>query len=322
MSIKETIKYSGSGATIQFSLGSGIGMFDYQQQIDAINEETKEELVNPIIDHEVRSFSYAFNDVGEMNLIFQFSRNGTNYYNNFIEAWFSSLDISNNTNVMRNSFFIWDFYDSPDDNTQSRIFTNYLTKINGEYDTGTNNNKPYYKMTPLIKCQFYKMQIPKSFLDAQTGTTATGYTRFSFYNAKTGGLTLFFNKDNDGFTVIEKPYFKTELNLTNMTWSFIYDGTNPSPTLPTDATARQYKSTDAYSQKVNDGVENFENEQQEYPDGDVFVDDGTYENSDGTPTIPSTSSSSSSSSSSSGGSTPTTPTIPITRPTIPPTLPR
>ena len=282
MSIKEKILYSGSGATLQFSLGSRVGMFDYQQQIDAINEETKEELVNPIVDHEVRSFSYAYDDVGETNLIFEFTINNTTYNSYYVPyAGFSTDEISSNSTVVRNSFFIWDFYDSPDDNTQSRISTTYLTKIVGEYDD-TNPNRPYYNLRPEIKCQFYKIQIPKSFLDAQTGTTAIGYTRFSFYNAKTGGLTLFYNKDNLGFSVIEQPYFKTELDLADMTWKFIYDGTNPNPNYPVDAVARQYKSTDAYSQKVNDGVQTFENEQQEYPDGDVFVDDGTYENSDGT----------------------------------------
>jgi hypothetical protein len=280
MSIKETIKYSGSGATLQFSLGSGISLFDYQQQIDNITQETKEALVNPIIDNEVRRFSYAYAEVGEMILLFDFTANGSYYSNNFTYAGFSTQDISDNSTVMRNSFFIWDFYNTPDDNTQTRIFTNYLTKINGKYATSSSYySKPYYKMFPDISCQFYNLYIPKSYLDVQTGTTVIGYTRFSFYNAKYGTLALFFNKDNDGYTVIEKPYFKTELNLIDMTWKFIYDGTNPNPSFPPNAIPRQYPFTNPYSQKVNDTVDKFENEQQLYPDGDVFNDDGTYEES-------------------------------------------
>lgn len=280
MSIKETIKYSGSGATLQFSLSSGIGLFDYQQQIDNITEETKEVLINPIIDNEVRRFSYAYAEVGETNLIFYFTPNGTAYHNNFDYAGFNHTEITSNTIALRNSFFILDFYNTPDDNTQSRIFTTYLTKILGNYDTvTTTKNKPYYKMFPNISCQFYNWYIPKSFLDIQTGTTVIGYTRFSFYNAKYGTLALFFNKDNDGYSVIEKPYFKTELDLQNMTWKFIYDGTNTNPSFPPDAIARQYPPTNPYSEKVNNTVDKFENEQQTYPTGDIFVDDGTYEES-------------------------------------------
>ena len=278
MSIKETIKYSGSGATLQFSLGSGINLFDYQQQIDNITEETKEVLVNPIIDHEVRRFSYAYATAGATNLIFQFTPNGTYYTNSFTYAFFTPTEIAENDKKIQNSFFILDFYNSPDDNTQSRIFTTYLTKILGNYDiVTTTKNKPYYKMLPSIACQFYNWYIPKTYLDVQTGTTVTGYTRFSFYNAKKGTLALFYNKDNDGYSAIEKPYFKTELDLQNMTWKFIYDGANTNPSLPPDAIARQYASTNPYSEKVNDTVDKFENLQQDYPAGDIFVDDGTYD---------------------------------------------
>jgi hypothetical protein len=68
-------------------------------------------------------------------------------------------------------------------------------------------------------------------------------------------------------------YFKTKLNLDTMTWMFDYSGIN----YPPNAKAYQLPFSSAYSQRINNGVQSFENKQQVYPTGNTFqITDGTY----------------------------------------------
>jgi len=277
--IKETIKSNGLDTTIKFSLGGNNRLSGYQQEIDNLTEQTKEDLVNPIIDNEVRRFQYDSAFAGSSYLWFYFSYNGSSAYNAFTSsgAGFSVSEINSNSVKILNSFFIMDFYDTFDTNTQSRIFTIYNTQILDGELSGGGQPLPQYKLFEDTKNQFYSWFVPKSFIDAQTGSTVIGYVKFSFYSAKDGRLALFYNQDNGGLTTPEKMYFKTELDLDAMTWKFIYDGTNPTPSFPPDAKAFQIPFTNAYSQRVNDAMNNFDNQQQDYPSGDAFnSEDGTY----------------------------------------------
>jgi len=276
--IKEVIKSNGLDTTIKFSLGANNRISGYQQEIDNLTEETKEDLVNPIIDNEVRRFQYDSALAGSSYLWFFFSANGVTAYNTFLPnaAGFSVDEINSRDDKILNSFFIMDFFDTYDTNTQSKIFTIYNTQVlDGE--TYLTMPTPKYRLFEDTRNQFYNWYVPKSFIDIQTGSTITGYVRFSFYNAKTGVLALFYNQDNGGLTTPEKMYFKAQLDLDKMTWILIYDGTNPSPSFPPDAKAFQIPFTHPYSQRVNDAMDNFDNQQQDYPSGDAFdTEDGTY----------------------------------------------
>ncbi len=276
--IKEKIRLTSTGATITFGLSGKNRISGYQQEIDGITEETKDALVNPIIDNEVRRFHYD-NSVGYMDLSFFFTPDNSNYDDSFDSdgAGFTDDEIETYGDNLRNSFFILDFYDSFDSYTQTKIFTSYLTKVlNGKADTAS----PYYQI-PAYKIfsdtvnQFYNWNIPKTYIDAHTGYTVTAYTKFSFYNSKYGFVSLFYNKDNDALSTPERMYFKTEINLTNRTWKFL------NLVDPQEANAYEVTKNSAYVDRVNDTYENFENEQQNYPAGTVFTDDGTYVDNDG-----------------------------------------
>lgn len=266
MSIKEVIKFNGNDVNLKFSLGQAIDLIDYQQQIDKLTEETKEELINPVIDYEVRRFK---NNAGlfSLKLSFYFLNN-----NNFITAGFTSDEIRSNSDNMRKSFFILDFFDNFDNNTQTKIFTAYLTKIlNGNELSGVKIPK-YSIGAYATPNQFYYLNIPESYLDKQTGSTAIAYIRFSFYNAKTGKLSVFYNKDNQELKTPEKMYFKTTLNLIDKEWEFE----------STDEIAYELSPLNSYVSKVNDTYNNFNNEQQNYPEGTIFdSSDGSYFNESG-----------------------------------------
>jgi len=71
-------------------------------------------------------------------------------------------------------------------------------------------------------------------------------------------------------------YFEVLLDLNKMTWRFDYGG-GSGDLYPPDATAYQIPFNNVYSQRVNEALDNFDNQQQDYPDGNVFdSEDGTY----------------------------------------------
>lgn len=272
--IKEIIKFENQDVNLKINLGVGNNISGYQQEIDELTENTKVELINPIIDNEVRRFQFKSSTNTPTNIQFYF---GTTHVSDFgsTGANFSDFQISNHTLKIRNSFFTMDFYDSFDSYTQRRIFTIYQTQIfNGETTTTGfgNSGEPIPKYKIKRSNQFYSWYVPKTFIDQNiaTGTTAaTGYVKFSFYTARYGKIRLFYNYDNRSLETPEKMYFKVKLNLINMTWEFDANGGNKK--------AYQVPITNMYAKKVNDAVENFDNKQQDYPEGNTFVDDADYE---------------------------------------------
>lgn len=259
--IKERIKFENQDINLKINLGVGNNISGYQQEIDKLTENTKVELTNPIVDNEVRRFQYGGSET--IYLFFYFTANGTTYNNSFgsTGAKFSATQISEHSDKIRNSFYMMDFYDSFDDYTQNRIFTIHQTQIlDGE--TSGSTPIPKYKITN--DNQFYSWYVPKTFIDqniATGATTVTAYVKFSFYMARYGKVRLFYNYTNRSLKTPERMYFKVKLNLVNMTWEFDASGNKK---------AYQVPLSDLYYKKVNDAVENFDNKQQDYPEGNAF----------------------------------------------------
>lgn len=264
--IKQTIKFNNLDANLTISLGSSNGLIGQQQVLDNLVNETKEILINPVVDTETRRFVYR-TDLGNTNLLFYF---GASQLNTFENTNFTSSEMKINNPQILNSFFTLDFYDSFDNNTQTKIFSSYLTKIFGINDTNPSNQyKPFYRLYNDIQNQFYSWNVPQSFIDSQTGSTAIGYVRFSFYNAKTGKFKIFYNNDNESLTTNEKLYFKAILYLESNTFAFI---------LPNPPNVKAYELVNsAYVNRINNGVSNFNDKKQAYPSGNTFqYGDGTY----------------------------------------------
>src|ERR1035437_3463685 len=249
--IKEKIRFDGRNMNFKFSLGSNDNFIGFQQEIDSLMQSTTNDLINPAIDAEERKFKLNPIPTNTITLQFKFSNLSLM---NFIAAGFTQNEIDQNDTNLLNSYFILDFYDTYNINTQTKIFTTYLTKIgkSPKYSIGANNNQLYY------------LYVPISYINSQTGTTVTGYTKFSFFNAKNGITTLFYNKNNENFTTPEKLFFKTELNLINNTWKFI------TPSYPI-IDVKEITNNALYIKKINDTYNNFDNLQQTYPSGNIFA---------------------------------------------------
>lgn len=156
--IKETIKQNNLDVTLKINLGSGINLSGFQQEIDNLTELTKDELINPIIDNEVRRFQYK-SENGAVNLTFYFSNTPQPL---FSHAGFSPSEIIVGSPIITNSFFIMDYYDTYDSYTQTKIFSTYLTQILSGV-----NKQPNYKIYSDTVNQFYSWYVPKWYVDAQ-----------------------------------------------------------------------------------------------------------------------------------------------------------
>ena len=251
--IKEQIKFIGDNMNLKINLSSDDNFLGYQQEIDNLTQVVSVDLINPEIDVEERRYKYA--NATPLTLKFQFyNQTANNYQADFISAGFTGDEILSSSMNMLNSFFILDFYDTYDPNTQVKILRTYITKI------GLSST---YLIGPTYPNQIYCRYIPVDYIKAHTGaTTAIGYTKFSFYNAKDGSISLFYNLSNGSLSTPEKMYFKSQLDFLNKTWRFILTSNT--------ATARELTTSPLYNQRVNDTVDNINNEEQNYPQGSAF----------------------------------------------------
>jgi hypothetical protein len=181
------------------------------------------------------------------------------YQLSFYPAGFSYNDLIYNTEKLQNSFFSANFYDSFDSLTQIKYFTGYLTLL---VDPLSVNKIPEYVISSTDNGrQFNYFYIPNNYINSQTGTTVTGYTQFTFYNANIGLMQLFFNQKISGLTTNEKMFFKTVIDLTNKTFRF----TDTSP-----LKAYQMADDSAYAIKYNQSLNSMSNNQEVYPSGNSF----------------------------------------------------
>jgi len=264
MSIRKERVRVGGDMNFKINLGSNDNFLGYQQEIDNITQNVSAELINPAVDVEERRFKYR--PAGFLtNLRFSFTQDGSTYGISFANAGFTAEEILYNDNTLLNSFFILDYYDTYDINTQNKILTTYLTKL-----TTNAQLNPTYRLSS--SSQIYALYVPESYIKTNLDlgiTGVTGYTKFSFYNAKSGQLILFYNTAY-GSATPEKMFFPVYLDFINRTWNLL-------PSTAYNVTATQLWVSQEYINKTNATFVNFDNEKQNYPDGTAFdFNDGKY----------------------------------------------
>lgn len=260
--IKQQIKFLGDTMNLRFPISSNRTFLGYQQEIDNLTQFVSLDLVNPAVDVEERRVKYR-GDIISIQLQFYFWSGTTGA--TFIKAGFTPYEISGLSDNMLNSFFIVDYYDSPDPNTQRKIFRTYLTKLIGNDAYGNKIYTPTYYIGGSAVNQLNYFYVPKWYLDAQTGTSVTGYLKFTFYNAINGKTSSFYNNANNYDPINKTPefmYFKVNIRLADLTWEF--------NTPPTDIVAVELHGNTAYDKKVDDSIINYDNQAPNYPSGNSF----------------------------------------------------
>ena len=238
---------------IKFNLSSDNNFLGYQQEIDNLTQGVSTDLINPEVDLEERRFKYAFySPAVQFNFYF-----GSIPTNTFEAIGFTASGLTQQQLNVLNSFFIFELYDTYNVSTQVKILTTYITQI---------GLVPQYTIDP--NNQLYYLYVPIPYIKdilAQSGSTgiATGYTKISFYNAKTGKIILFYNPTYALNTTPLYMFFPTRLNMIAKTWEFL-------PASTATFTANEIYQNPAYVTKVNATVNNFNNEAQDYPSGQTF----------------------------------------------------
>lgn len=263
--IKEQIKFLGNTMNLTFPISSNRTFLGYQQEIDNLTQFVSLDLVNPAVDVEERRVKYLGETTNPIKLEFFFWKGIYGANPDFYRAGFSLDDISGYTDCMQNSFFIVDCYDSPNSNTQKKIFRTYLTKLIGNIAYGNGIYTPTYYIGGTAINQLNYFYVPKWYLDAQTANTITAYLKFTFYNAKSGITASFYNNANNVAPINKTPelmYFKINIRLSDLIWRFV--------TPPTNIVAKQLINNVAYDDKVDASVANGDNLAQNYPAGTAF----------------------------------------------------
>lgn len=263
MFIKKEIKTSNIDKNIKFSLDLNNKTIGHQQDINTFINESIENSINPINDNEIRRFKYeptAYGNIFAIKFYFFMNEEYRNYYT---YAGFTESEINNYDDVLRNSFFIFDVYDSYDENIQTKIATTYLTKLI-TYNSGVASVHSSFIISKYDINQFYYLNIPIWYMYSDVTYSRNLYGKFSFYNAKTGKLTLFYNYEREDDNNNKKEYFDIEVDLVNKTWGIRNLASNNL------AEAVQYKPTSPYVKKINNAVDNFVKMKQVYPDGNNF----------------------------------------------------
>ena len=112
---------TGHSMNLIISLGSCENFIEYGEDIDNLTQFTVLGLVNPVIDGEVRRFTLTL--IPTLNVLLQFffyNVTASTYQTTFNAAGFTADEISNSNYNLLNSFFILDFYDTFDINSQDR----------------------------------------------------------------------------------------------------------------------------------------------------------------------------------------------------------
>jgi len=266
--IRKEIQFSGLDVNLNIELSSDNRLSGLQQEIDNFSQIKSANSINGITDGEVTRFAAKYEGNTPQAIKFDFSATTTpTWVDSFIVAGFTVKEIESLAPNFQNSFFIWDLYDSMSSTEQTKLFTTQLTNLyEGNFLYFFNS---FYFITNTS--QFYYLNVPNNVITLNDGQVIyTAYSKFSFYDAKSGKVRLFYNKDNgnEETSTVDKMYFETRLYLDSKTWEII---------APAEIYARELTISPTYTDKVNDGVERYNNGRAIYPTGNTFqYSGGTY----------------------------------------------
>lgn len=242
--IRNKIRFTNTDNVIKLTLKNVNDSLGYDQDVsNLITSETKAKINKPS-DNDLNLYSLESGSTLTFNFF------GTAYTTSFLDIGFESGDTYNA--FSKKSFFIADTYTSFNISNQEKICQNYINGIKSLTSTYiANGNK-------LGGCrEFYHWYVSDNYF---TGNTLTAYTKFSFFNAKTGGVNIFYNKDNELLTNELKLYIPTVFNLQTKTFSFdkttidLYELVNES-----------------YREKIQRSLNPFANKSPNLPSGTTFM---------------------------------------------------
>ena len=217
-----------------------------EQLITDYEQVELEDAVNVIQDYETTRYYYG-NDTGEYNIFYQFrffdevNQNWGAQAVNFNNADFTDAELYRNKKNFTNSFWKFDYYDSPEREKQKLMFTiilpttncsKYLVAIDPDEDPVA-----FYQLAAQALPTNYEVWLPEVQLGPSTGKDESYYIHWlknrdlfeietfymscKFFNAKTGKSSRFVNANPSGYVGAMEPtnwfYYQVNISVNELT---------------------------------------------------------------------------------------------------------
>lgn len=264
MPIREKIKISDKDMNLKITFSGLENVCGEEDGVLNFVNKVSNDSINPVYDQEIISFLYDQEKNGDF--IMEFYHETFGWGNLFINAGFTSDEVTKYTMNLRNSFFILDFFDDFSSNNRRKIFTKYYTIINRlgiqeEYEG---------RVVPIKNTeQLKRIEVPRYYLNNNNSFL---FLRVLFYNAKTGAVIPFYNEKKSDEKGDEKLFFKINLDVSNRIW-FVESEVSD------DLHGKEItvESNPAYRKKIEKTNKNLRLQRIEYPEKQYFdYKTGTY----------------------------------------------
>ena len=253
--IKEKYRSVGKDISIKIPLGANVNPNGLQQAINEYIERETGLSINEVEDGETFRFRSTTN-----RSIRPYFWDGATLDDTLLNAGFTQNEIDNKDDVLTDSFYILQVYDSIISENQTLLHNSYYNGNKIEFASSTVLLAPEDEVA-----NFY---IPEWFINENNdgSNTINVYVKLLFFNAKTGKLQVFYNYFKETSDEQDKEYFDGTIFLSDRTY-----------TLETNALRFSEYKNQAYIDKVNESLNSFENQVPQFPAGNKFNEDGTYE---------------------------------------------
>jgi len=222
--------------------------------LNEINQSQPNEVVNDnnFIDNEIKKFKL----IKDVDITLNFFNNG--YSNNFTNAGFTNEEITLSNKNYRFSYILIQIFDTRNVSNQNLLHSSYIPIY-----LFPNKNKSNFIIQPNIK--YYEFN--NIYLSNSTNLVNNQilYANFKFYNAKTGKVSIFYDRNNskDNQDIF---YFDIKINTNNNTYEFIKSFINPFEYID-----------EIFVNNINK-LDKTENKKPQYPTGTLFDVNGNYLN--------------------------------------------
>lgn len=258
--INQKVKFNGNDIKFSIPLSSKNTLDGHRESIESFITQERGLSINDVEDIEKTMFTPSPRPI----LNFEFF-GGMNFNTSFNSAGFTNNEIETRSRNFIGSFFILQVYDTKVSETQTLLHTGYYNGYNFLEDSISNNNAVFITQTGREFNQYY---LSNNFLNSFTGNSTTLYTRFYFYNAKTGNLSIFFNNNDGSNSANNESDLYFDLFISKSARGYAY----PSTTL----NAREIVNTE-YNERINASVQSFDNKRPIFPTGNSFTSGRTYQ---------------------------------------------
>jgi hypothetical protein len=252
--IREKILLNNQENNLKINLFNNTKEYGIYKEVSDLLENEETNSINKHIDYEKRLFKYTDNTYCLIYL--HFGQDAINLSTlSWEDAGFNNEDIMYNKQTYKNSFIIFDIFNTFDFRIQKKLSTNYITKLGNSpnFNLGMSIQHPIYS-----DIQLSNIYIPEYIL---TKNISTVYGRLSFFNAKTGKITMFLNNNYNSIITPEKMYCKIRIDDENKKWEFLDLHNNT-------IIFKELLNNDEYVNKINNTIIKKNEIKQQYPSKD------------------------------------------------------